>query len=433
MPLFLPSISGLERASICPTSQVLPHTERKRAGIWAARGNILHPFLADVPNIGRDAALERVPSQFREACAVIDTNFLETMREGAFAQEVAFGLDIYREGARELGRGLSRLEAYRLARPGELTGTVDVVGVTDDAVVVYDYKTGYTYFDVIERNWQLLGYAIAACLAYDRGHAYLAIIRVPEHGEPYFLRGEVSFEGLQSGLAALRELNERIGEMRMLQLAGERLPLVTGEHCKYCPAVASCPAIAKLQRRFTSPKGWRLPALGTGSDALYVEALRRGEFALAQLREKLEAYAHRNPIDLGNGVHWGPRRYSKDKVDVKRARPILEALMDAEAADVCIKTSETFTKDGLDDAIRGLKKRRKGVTIRRMKQEVLTQLRAAGALTTTYSYPVGEYHAPASLTEGVTSDGGTQGAEGEQGQEVLEAAPGEVAGEVEGG
>jgi hypothetical protein len=420
--VYLPSMSGLERASICPASQVFPHEEVAHGGLWQGRGNVLHAFLKNVPAMGVEAALDLVPAEFRVACAKVDVELLETMQEGAFAQEVAFGLDIYEGTARELKRGAERADAYADRRPGELVGTVDVVGVAEDAVVVYDYKTGYRFFDVVERNWQLLAYAIAAALTYGKQRAHLAIIRVPEHGEPYFIRGTLEAADLRNGLEALRQLNEEIAELRLRRIAGERVQQVTGEHCKFCPAVAACPSIARLQRRLTSTRGLRLPPLDAASAPQYLEAFERGRFALEQLGSKLKAYAALHPIELPDGYRFGTYPRRKASINVNKALPILEALMDGEAALASVKEYRAITMGKLEDAIRELRKRRKGVKQGKKKKEVLAALGEAGAIKITTTYPVGVHKAPpAELTEGEHG----QGFEEEAG-----AAEGDPAGEA---
>lgn len=432
MKSYLPSMSGIERAWFCPASQLLPHDEGRR-GQWEGHGRVVHKFLQDSNRVGRDEALELAPWEKQEALATIETGFLTTLDSAAFVPEVAVALDVEAGTARELGRGKDR-EVYSLAKPNESVGTIDVLGLTEDAVVVYDYKTGWRHYDAVEENWQLLSYAIAAALAFNRSHAYIGIIRVPDHADPYFIKGELTRFQLEDGLERLRELNDRIADLRMAQLAGERLRVTTGEHCKFCPAVARCPAIARLQRRLTSGRGARLPELNEQNAHLYVEAVRRGEVAVEQLKEKLQAYAAVHPIDLGNGKAYGPYPFKKESINVEIAVPVLVEMLDPEAARDAVKITRAVTKERLEEGIRSYKNRNPGkkVVIKRMKAAVLEQLSQAHALKTTYSYPIGVHTPKAQELYTFVED--REGSDG-QGQQSAEAGDeqGDASSQADGG
>lgn len=383
-------MSSLERAIACPPSQVYPHAG-DAGGPWAQRGTAIHKFLQEAVTLGRDEALERVPPDFRAACEVIEFEALPPAT-GGFACEVALGYDIDTETSRELGRGLSREEAYALATPRELVGTLDLVGLTPDSVVVYDYKTGHTHFDSVERNWQLIGYALAAARAYERTHAFIAIIRIPEHGEPFFIPAELDAQQLTAAAAALRELDLEIEDLKMRVLAGEPLRPVTGDHCGYCPAIASCPAMTGLARAMTSAEGLVLPELDVESAPKYLEALKRGEQVLKRIRLLLETFAVHTPVPLGDGWWYGPRPWPKDHISVGMAVPIIERVLEnREAALAAVKTIRCITKESLELAIKGMKVATPGLKVAPLKRKVLAALEDAGALTRTFTQPVGEH------------------------------------------
>lgn len=385
----LPSASSLERAHACPASQVLPHY-RSAGSHWASRGEAIHRFLVRVAEVGRDAALEEVESEFREICEAIDVAALPVSTPGAYAFEVGVAWDLASDTARELGRNITREQAYEQVGPTEVVGTMDVVGLAEDSVVVMDYKTGFRHFGPLEENFQLMFYALATARAFKKDSAHLAIIRLDENGRPFFLRGEVGLWELDAFAARLRELDSTIADLKDRYRDGQELFPVTGDHCQFCPAVANCPAWMRLAKAMTSPdaNAPQLPDLSAETAPLYIEAVARGKRVLDKIEKGLKLYAEQHPVDLGGGWRYGPHPHPVNEWDVERAWPVLQQHLGADAR-LAIKAA-VQTK-AIEAIYRGRKREDKNVRIGKDTEVVLEALKQSGALTVRHTMPIGEW------------------------------------------
>jgi hypothetical protein len=387
----LPSASSLERAFACPASQAYPHLRSIGGGgaVWSQRGRVIHRFLERVPQVGREKALEEVPSEYFDACDCIELERLPALAPNAYAFEVAFAYDLEKDTARELGRGLTREAAYALATPDELVGTTDVVGVTPEFVVVCDYKTGYRYFDAIEENAQLMFYALAACRTYGRTHAMMAIIRIDQDGHPYFLWAEVTQAMLEAFVAQLRAKDEEIAFLQLIHEQGGELEPVTGEHCRYCPAVHCCRAWMTIARNMTNPDGMGgLPELNAETAAQYVVAIKTFEKVLKRVKTAVQLYATQNPIDMEGGWFYGKYPFPRNEWNVEKALPILRDALGAEASAV---VDVDIIKKRIEAVFRERRKTDKAVRIGKDTEALLERCVVEGALTIRYSFPVGEH------------------------------------------
>lgn len=398
----LPSASSLERAALCPPSQVLLHFG-SGGNRWAIRGTGIHAFLVRVAEVGAEKALAEVAPDLREACACIELDELPPATPDSYAYEVSLAWDMETDTARELCRNKSREDAYSLANSKELVGTCDVLGLTDDAVIVYDYKTGYRWFDRIEENFQLMFYALAAARAYGKERAHLAIIRIDEDGHPYFLRGEVGLFDLDAFAQRLRDLDATIADLKVRHQAGEALAPTTGDHCQYCPAVANCPAWMNLARSMTSPENDvpGLPALTADTAALYIEAVKRGKKVLERIERGLKLFAEQNPIELGGGWVYGPHPFPNDEWDVEKAWPVLQQFLGSEASKAI---NAKVVKKEIEGVYRERKKRGEKVLIKDTEL-VLEALEDAGALTKRFTFPIGEHKPKPELMEAANGEG----------------------------
>jgi hypothetical protein len=388
----LPSASSLERAHLCPESQVLPHF-RSANNAWSARGSAIHAFLVRVAEVGRDEALAELEgTEHFDACECVEVEKLPAVSPSSYAYEVALAYDLETDTARELARNVGREKAYVGVRPTEVFGTLDVLGLTDDAVLVLDYKTGFTFFGPIEENYQLLFGALAACRAYGRSRALMAIIRINEEGHPYFLWGEVGEFELRAFAARLRQLDDHIAELRLMALGGEPLRPTWGDHCTYCPALPTCPAHMTLVRAMTSPEddSAGLPPLTEETAPGYIVALARGKKVLERIEGSLKLYAEQHPIDLGGGWRFGKYPFPCDEFNVPAAVPLLKGYLGEDALGTL---KATIVKERIKDVYRARKKLDpKGpIRIEADTKTVLEALRNQRALTTRYTWPVGRH------------------------------------------
>lgn len=398
------TMSGLKRVTECPASVVLP--QHKSMSRPASKGTAIHAFLANVPEMGRSEALALVDEEYVAACEAIDLSTLPACEPGSWAVEIKLAYDPVKDTARELGRGSDR--DYSGAKEGEdFCGTLDVLGLTPDAVVVIDYKSGWKDLGPVRDNMQLRSGALAACRAFDRERAHVAILRLKEDGESFYQWA--TLEPLELAATQQAILEAQAGaERAALQLAnGEHPTLSQGEWCGFCPAFPTCPAKAKLAAALgstevrTSQDGalvgstsiWELslPVLSKETAPSIVESIARAKEVVAFIEGKLDEYAKENPFELGQGWWYGARPLPRDHIDAARAVPIIEKMTDARVAEECVKVTRAVPKSKLTDAIRDYKTRKPGVKIGATVDAILEELEKEGAVTRTFTHPIGKF------------------------------------------
>lgn len=381
------SLSGTGRALACPPSTVLPHSQRMTAE--STLGNVVHDYLCRVSTLGAQEALALVPEEHRGACAAVDLSQLPACEPDAYASEVAFAYDVAADTARELGRGLGR--KYEGLSATEVPGTADVVGLTRDAVLVFDYKTGWQPLPPAGLNPQLRAYALAAARAYGRTRAVVAIIRVHEGGA-WWDRAELDELDLEATAAELRELAARAAEEEARLAASQAVRVTEGAHCRWCPAYAYCPAKARLAAALATPEAFEaaLPALTLDNAPAVLERLEAAEAVLARVREAVEGFAKQQPIPLAGGEVFGPVPVPRETLDAVASAAILAEAFDAEVAQDAVRAEPSLTKARLTDALRRYMARHpgEGLRISKLEAAALERLRVAGAARVTFSHPV---------------------------------------------
>ncbi len=311
----LPTASGLDRAVACPGSVTLP--QAPSTGAAAAAGSAIHAYLADPAH-----DLDAVPEEHREACAAIDLAALPAGAE--WAHEVTVAWDPATGRGREVGRDLGR----HYPATGEIFGTADVIGLTPDAVHVYDYKSGWGAVPAPTENWQLRFLALAAAEAYGRDTARVGLIHLNGDAPRY---RTATFDALDLAATA--------AELRAaLKTWVPGAPIVQGEHCRYCPAFDSCPAKLAL---FRAAVDIPLAITPENARAVYLRAEAVAQ-VLGRVRAGLEMYAREHPIPLGDGLVYGPTTTERESVDAAAAQRVLTAIHGAEVAAAAIeaKTSK---------------------------------------------------------------------------------------------
>lgn len=252
-----PTFSSLERAYRCPGSLALPLVNTTSP--YAERGTAIHEYLEAIQGGTEPAdALERVPSEWRDICAAID---LDRLPKG-LAAEVAFAYDVATGKGRELGRRVGR--KYVGLGPTEIAGTLDVVGVSEDAVYVLDYKAGWSELPPPAENFQLRAGGLAAARAYGKSRAFLDLARVKESGAIWKPdQAELDEFDLDVFAAELRPLFDRIKAARARAAELGEPDVALGAWCKYCPSWGACPAQKALVVRAV--------AVATGQDPEWAE------------------------------------------------------------------------------------------------------------------------------------------------------------------
>lgn len=120
-------------------------------------------------------------------------------------------------------------------------GRYDASYVEGDTLHVVDLKYGWRLIEP-QFNWQLIGYAIGEL--FRRGDSTInRIVMTIEQPRPHHSDGQtrswtISTQELQSYYVKAHEIIVGIAKHGIM-------PLKTGSHCRYCPALGSCPAASR--------------------------------------------------------------------------------------------------------------------------------------------------------------------------------------------
>ena len=374
----------------CIGSAVLPTVARSSE--FAQRGTAIHKFLHDALSESREKALAAVPEEWRDACAALDLERLPTCRPDAFAGEVSLAFDIDTGKGRELGRNLGRNYAKG---PSEIVVTTDVLALTADGDGVYvgDFKSGHTRVTAAKRNPQLLAGAVAACRAYGRTRATVSVIYLREDGSPYYDQAELDALDIDAAAAELIDLGNRARDAaRAFQDNGTVPRLHIGSHCKYCPALVSCPAQAAIVKRMAAEPEQVVNdlkrMLTPETAAAAYERAKAIRNVLHLFDEALYAYAEQNPILLKDGRVLGPTESTRESVDGAIARKVLTELHGPDIGDsACtFASSKAAVKRAL-----GVIATERGEPLAPLEREVLSAIDASGGIIRTTTRAVKEH------------------------------------------
>ncbi len=334
----LPSASGTERAIICDASNVLPRADRPTS--YGDKGTALHAYLPDAQQNGREAALERVPEEWRAAAEVIDISALPAN----LASEVALAWDWKTDAGRELGRNIGR--AYEVSAT-EFPGTTDLLGVGDDEVFVADLKTGRSRVTQARENGQLATLALMACRAYGKSRARVALIHMREDGTVYWDVADLSALDLAMHAKALRGVAQRMEAFGTVK--GAQVRTVVGSHCKYCPAFHSCSAMTLLAREIGSTGDGLIPPLTPETGAFVWERIKLVELVIERAKEAVKTMAFSEPILLRDGQVLGPVDVKRDEIDSEKA---IQALGELYPTLRALPVDSVVTKKSLERLVR---------------------------------------------------------------------------------
>lgn len=332
--------SGLWRAALCLGSGILEREDR--ANEDARHGQAGHAFLHDVNRLGRSAALERAPEEYREAFALIDTASLPVSPDG-YAAEVAFAFDVVTGGAIELHRKGDR--DYSMCGETQIPGTADVVAlVGDDGVYVADWKFGWKDLPEPAVNWQFRFLALAAARAYGRTHARVEMIRVGKDGTPYRVPAALDAFDLAEVACDLRELHAN--GLRWAH-AGGPPPVKTGAHCEGCASLKFCPAsqaLVSAPRPMTEAYVAGLGAITREREVEVVEFMRWFGAVYENVKQAVHDYALLHPIRMPDGSVYGPRSWRRTQPFGVEAWRYLAERFGEEVAWKACEISSTWTK-----------------------------------------------------------------------------------------
>lgn len=343
--------SQIDRAMVCAPSPLLPWVHRITEA--ATRGHNLHDFICDAGSFGRDAALERAPEGHREWYgAVLDGIETLGLKLDGLAQEVAIVWDALDDHAVEVSRGGDR--DYPTCGPFQIPGTLDAVGVTEDAVMVIDWKGGRTMSE-----WQLKFYALAACRAYGKDKAVAMAVFLREDGSAVPVVRRMDCFDLALIAEQLRSMLGRVAAAKREMEMGRTPDVTEGEHCTYCPAFQACPAKSSLIRSAVAAPVSFAEALADMSPAGVGETMAKvivAQQALAKLRAEIEGLVRETgksyPLPDGRRLEMVRGRAQERIVDHTLASEILAKLFSPAVALMCVEpqTSKAAIKRGLKAA-----------------------------------------------------------------------------------
>lgn len=291
------SASSLERVEACPASTALPAAQY--SGIAAETGTENHRVIEDVINAGG------VPEKLRHLWEDPETG----SPPRAVHTEIAYVVDVSTRKVRRLGKLKSHRDYGKLGGT-EIATTLDVEIVHDNAVNVIDWKSRERTTPA-ERNVQIATQVCAVETHYGK----------PVHAGLVYLddwyADMASFSIFDSG--------ERWSRLaRIVAASGSGSPKM-GSHCKYCPAMVSCPAhratLAAMLDVGVAVEQMTPELVGEAWTKLKaIESMaERVDFAI---RER----ARREPIPLPNGKHLRLVESSRTSQDAKAMAERLRAL-----------------------------------------------------------------------------------------------------------
>lgn len=207
----------------------------------------------------------------------------------------------------------------------------------DGTLIIYDYKHGKGHAVDVEHNPQLLYYGLGGVLQRDRMKSNrvkqieLVVVqpRAP-HADGPVRRWQVSMADLLDWTGDLLQAVERTTE--------PDAPLVVGDHCLFCPAMAICPAQHKLAQQVASLEFADVAALPPAVESLtlnqIVQVLNKSALVEDFIRA-VQQHAHHlaetgTTIPGWKIVQKRPRRVYTERPDVV-ARTVAVLGLDNEA------------------------------------------------------------------------------------------------------
>jgi len=384
----LVTLSGLQRASICTASIVLPRYGSTSSA--ADLGSALHEI------IERRIAGEQLPPETiantweltgfdRGRFLSLARSFDPKVPAGTLA-EVALGLsEDGHVGVVEGGRG-----EYTAGPTCALftAGTIDAMWSDpplegDEAprcpdggtLWIVDWKTGDEgNVAPPATNWQLRGAAVLAAKWTGARRVIPALCFVDSSSPEGRWDIGAAIEGpeLDSIGATMVEILNDIDGAAYGYEQGIGPRAVTGPHCEHCPARPGCPAHVAEVRALLAHGGAMTSAL-TAAEAAHIAGLLPSARKVVKMAEDaVKAYAvEHGPIPLTDGRIFGPQHGHRTGYKTRTAYEALAAEIGDEAADEAFKTSKGAIYDAVGAAheAQGIK-RKKGAAVAKVLNEI---------------------------------------------------------------
>jgi hypothetical protein len=365
---------------------------------WAAHGTAVHAFLQNVTKAlragstlldARDFALSAVPAEHRLPCEALDLDWLfsELGCGNADYSHLCFFVEAGMAWSVADDRcSLVMEDAEHGDVGGDVTGIADLLIINPKVgAMVLDYKTGRAGTKC-QDDPQILTLALMV-----RG-----IWGLPVRGAKVYVRdGAAWFDhaewddlDIDAHSAEMIEAMEIVAEKDVKALA-------RGDWCRYCPAFNSCPAQTALLRAAAEGTGEVQQfgvALATGDSAKAYRTLREIKTLVQHLEGQIHNYVEaRGPIDLGNGMQWGPRQSRREYLNGSIVHEMLRTRYSSDVALAAVEMKSS--KTALREALRPVAKAEK-LPLAQVERAALTTLREKGGVevkesVTFKEYPIG--------------------------------------------
>jgi len=274
---------------VCSPSEGLPHHDNVETE-FSGLGTSLHA-------IADGASLDEIPEEHRAAASEMGDL---PIPDGA-EQEVAFAYNVNTNTVRSIsGRPYLDIE------PFEIPMTVDVWG----RGFVLDLKSGWMDLGPVRDNAQLLIAACANAAMFALDEVRIGIIDIRDPANPKLKDVTIDIFDLEAFRIKARDAWSKAELLRSAPVVAA--DVTEGGHCRYCPAILSCPAKGAMVLSMTdetqAPQQVELEWAGglteQNAPAAY-EAWSKMKVLTKRMGEIIRAYAKYNPIDIGDGRVYG--------------------------------------------------------------------------------------------------------------------------------
>lgn len=360
------SASRLELAATCPGSYAHEHIETTNEA--AERGSAVHDYIAAILQ-GKDNLLPK-DEKTAALCRLLDRSELmvRATPNGHDKLLVEQALYLLPTSLSGLPGEAGLLEGdyhrdYSGAPEGALVGTADVIAVEEDGVAVTDWKTGRGEVAHPADNYQLKFLGLAAARSFGKEKATVQIGAIRTDGSIDTSSHTMEAEELQEIASELARIGRRVEAARN----GDPV-YKTGLHCRLCPALANCPAVAgAAQAIMDGPPEELTP---TRAAELF-RNLQAVEAASKQMRESLREYVYARPVPTSEGKQLTVKTQTNEKLDTAKALPVIRQYL---PDDETISEVVTINKSGLSNAFS-----------KEANKQIMAELKEAGAVYNTYS------------------------------------------------
>jgi hypothetical protein len=213
-----------------------------------------------------------------------------------------------------------------------ITGHPDLVEIRGGVALIADLKFGFNKVADAGQNLQVLAYALMVAKAYRGVEVFdLAIVQPSVRGQ-----GSRACFTRQELVSAYNRIITLISSIELVE--GNPIPAPSEDSCRYCPALAICPAhrkqIATLAVVDTDTGRWELATPGEKL-ALY-RAAKAAKKAIARIEYLVEEEARQNLDAFGGAFRLTKGRKQRTLTDI----PALFRLLSSRAQ----ITGEEFAK-----------------------------------------------------------------------------------------